>query len=136
MNLPVYYQIYAKDGVIPLKTPVLGNPFLGCIRARSIAPPHTAQVVKRCIAKVENIKDCAGTSLFLTACSQSPMGDTGMVTGSTPQEPLALIVKISDSERSALESGGRGGLASAQAVEPDSKPRYRMSIQHSPSIFS
>ena len=32
--------------------------------------------------------------------------------GSTPQEPLALVAKMSDSERSALESGGRDGLDS------------------------
>jgi len=37
--------------------------------------------------------------------------------GSTPQEPLALVARMSDSERSALESRGRGGLAST--AEPD-----------------
>ena len=53
--------------------------------------------------------------------------------GSTPQEPLALVAKMSDSERSALESDGRSGLAST-AVEPDtstSEIRYGTSIQHS-----
>ena len=53
--------------------------------------------------------------------------------GSTPQEPLALVAKMSDSERSTFESGGRGGLASA--AESDTTPpgpeiQYRMSIQH------
>ena len=53
------------------------------------------------------------------------MGDAEKVTvlngtgpGSTPQEFLALVVKMSDSERSALESDGRSGLASP--AEPDS----------------
>jgi hypothetical protein len=58
--------------------------------------------------------------------------------GSTPQEPLALVAKLLDSERSDLESDGRGGLASA--TEPDSTTpheiRYRTSIQHTlTSVF-
>jgi hypothetical protein len=55
--------------------------------------------------------------------------------GSTPQEPLALVATMSDSDRSALESEGRDGLASAE--EPDTVPqeiRYRTSIQHSPTF--
>jgi hypothetical protein len=143
-NKLVYYRIYAEDGAIPSKTPVApGDPFLGRIKARSVPPPHTAKAVKRSIAKVENIKDRTSTSLFLTPYSQSPMGDADKVTilnrtgpGSTPQEPLALVAKMSDSERSALESEGRGGLASA--AEPDTTPpeiRYRTSIQHSPTFL-
>ena len=64
------------------------------------------------------------------------MGDEEKVTvlngtgpGSTPQEPLALVVKMSDSERSALESDGRSRLASPDATSPDF--RYGTSIQHS-----
>ena len=135
-NLLVYYRIYAEDGAIPSKTPVApGNPFLGRIKARSVAPPHTVQTVKRSIAKVENIKDSTSTSLFLTPYSQSPMGDTDKVAilsrtglGSMAQDPLALVAKMSDSERSILESEGRGGLASA--AEHDTTPseiRYRTS---------
>ena len=136
-----FVSIYAEDGAIPLKTPAPGDPFLGRIKARSVAPPHTAQAVKRSIAKVENIKDFTSTSLFLTPYSQSPIGDTGKVAilnrtgpGSTPQEPLAVVAKMSDSEWSALdsESGGRGELASA--AEPETTPlgiRYRTFTQHS-----
>jgi hypothetical protein len=53
--------------------------------------------------------------------------------GSTPQEPLALVAKMSDSERNTLELEGRGGLASA--AEPDTTIQYRTSIQHSPTIL-
>ena len=147
MNL-VYYRIYAEDGAILSKTPAApgDNPFLGRIKARSVPPPHTVQNVKRCIAKVEDIRveDYTNTSLFLTPHSQSPMGDTDEATilnrtglGSTPQEPLALVAKISDSERSALESGGRGELASAAADRDTTPPkiRYRTSIQHSPAFL-
>ena len=148
MNLLVYYRIYAEDGAIPSMTPAApSNPFLGRIKARSVAPPHTVQTVKRSIAKVENIKDCTNTSLFLTPYSKSPMEDTGKVAilnrsglGSTPQEPLAVVAKISDSERSALDRldfEGRGGLGSA--AEPDTMApgiRYRTSINTLLLLFS
>ena len=54
--------------------------------------------------------------------------------GFTPQEPLALVEKMSDSERSVLESEERDGLAHAE--EPDAAPseipyRTSTSIQHS-----
>ena len=71
------------------------------------------------------------------------MDDAGKVTifnhtgpGSTPQEPLALVAKMSDSERSALDFGGGGGLASA--AEPDTtspENRYCTSIQHSSTFL-
>jgi hypothetical protein len=56
--------------------------------------------------------------------------------GSTPQEPLALVAKMSDSDRSALDSKGRIGLqvASAALAEHDTTSpeiRYGTSIQHS-----
>ena len=142
MNLLVYYRIYAEDGAIPSKTPAApSDPFLGCIKARYVLPPHTTKAVKRSIAKVESIKDSTNTSLFLTPYGQSPMDDAEEVAildhtgpGSTAQEPLALVAKMSNSKRTALESGGRGGLASAQAAEPP-ETRYRTSIQHSPTFL-
>ena len=119
------------------------NPFLGRIKARSVAFPHTVQAVKRSIANVEKIKDRTSTSLFLTPYSQSPMGNAGKVAilnrtgpGSTPQEPLAVVAKMSDFERSALEFEGRSGLVSA--ADHDTMPagiQYRMSIQHSPTFL-
>jgi hypothetical protein len=69
---------------------------------------------------MENIEDHTRACLFLTPYSESPMGDDDKFTilnrtgpGSTPQEPLALVAKISDLERSALELGGRGGPSAA-----------------------
>ena len=65
------------------------------------------------------------------------MGDADKVTihnrstgpGSTPQKPLALVAKMTDSERRALESRRRGGFA-----EPNStmspEIRYRTSVLH------
>ena len=99
-------------------------------------PPHrdTAYAIKCTIAKVENINGRTSTSLFLTQYSQSPMRDDDKVTilnragaGSTPQEPLAFVARISES---ALESGGRGGLEGSAQLDttPDSEIRYRTSI--------
>lgn len=138
----VYYRIYAEDGALPSNAPVSpGDPFLGRIKVRSVPPPRTVKAVKVSITKVENIKDRESATLFLTPYSQSPMDDTEKVTilngtgpGSTPQEPLALVAKMSDSERSALESDGR----LANTVQPNTTPseiRYGTSIQHSP-LFS
>ena len=65
--ISVYYRIYAEDGAIPSKTPITpDDPFLGCIDAISVPPPHTIKVVKHSIAKVENIKNRTSTSLFVT----------------------------------------------------------------------
>ena len=136
----VYYQIYAEDGGIPSKKPVApDDPFLGRIKAISVPPPRTVKAVKRNITKVENIKGGEGTSIFLTPLSQSPMDDADKVIfvngtgpGSTPQEPLALVVKMSDSERSALESDGRSGLVSAtEPVKTSPEIRHGTCIQHS-----
>ena len=105
-------------------------------------PPCTAKTVKRCITEVENIKGRESTSLFLIPYSQSPMDDANKVIilnitgpGSTPQEPLSFVAKMSDSERSALESEKRGGLKSA--TEPDTTSpgiQYPVSILHSHSL--
>ena len=140
----VYYRIYAEDGAIASKTPATpDDPFLGRIKAISVPPPHTAKALKFSIARVENIKDRTNTSLFLSPYSQSAMSDSEKVAllsrsglGSTPQEPLALVAKMPDSERSKLESEGRAELASvAESDTTASEIRYRKSIQHSPTFI-
>ena len=58
---------------------------------------------------------------------------TGTDPGSTPQEPLELVAKISDSEKTAfkLVSEGRSGLASGAEYDTTSpESRYGTSIQH------
>lgn len=109
----VYYRLYAEDGAIPTKT--AGqlhdcDPYVGRIKAKAVAPPHTVASVKRCIAKQENFADLAGqrTVLFLTNSSQSCMDSTHKLSildrtgpGSNPQEPLAVVILgiLSESER-------------------------------------
>ena len=88
------------------------------------------------------MNDPTTISLFLTPYNQSPMGNADKFTilnrtqagpVSTPQNPLVLVAKMSDSERSALKSRRGGGFAkpntSSQGI------RYRTSVQHSYSSF-
>ena len=97
-------------------------------------PPHrdTAKAVKRSIAKVEKIEDRTNTDFFPTPYSQLPMDNTDKVTnhlpgpGSTPQEPLAFVARISDSERSASESEGRAVVNAVLDTSPEI--RYRASF--------
>ena len=103
-------------------------------------PPRTAKTVKCSIAKAEDIEDRERNSLFLTRYSQSPMDDGEKVIilnspgpGSTPEEPLALVAKMSDSERSAFERVGRANAALSNATP--SEIQYGTSIQRSPTFL-
>ena len=116
-----------------MKTPATpSDPFLGRFKSSSVPPPHTVGALKSKIAKEEDIKMLANTSLFLTPYSQTPMDDTTKVIlnstgpGSTAKEPVALVAKMSDSERSSLESGRKGGLNVSQKKVPG--VQYRTSI--------
>ena len=52
--------------------------------------------------------------------------------GLTPQEPLALVARLSDFERSALTSDGGSGLASAtERIKTSPEIRHGLCIQHS-----
>ena len=160
MILIVYYRTYAGDGAIPSKTPAApDDPFLGRIDAISVPPPHTIKAVKHSIAKVENIKNRASTSLFISPYSKLPMRDADKLTilnragpGSTPQEPLAFVAEILDSERRILESEGTsipdstrralesGGMDRPEnSAEPDSKTsseiQYRTFIKDLTFLF-
>ena len=146
----MFYRIYHEDGAIPSKTPITtDDPFLGRIKVTSVPPPRTAKTVKRIISKVEDIEDVENTNLFLTPYSQSPRDDaakdiilsrTGTHPGSTPEEPLALVAlektPMSHTERSALLSKGRSGLASGAEHDTMSPEiRYGTSIHHSLTFF-
>ena len=162
MILIVYYRTYAGDGAIPSKTPAApDDPFLGRIKALSVPPPYhdTAGAVKRTIAKMERINDRASTSLFISPYSKLPMRDADKLTilnragpGSTPQEPLAFVAEILDSERRILESEGTsipdstrralesGGMDRPEnSAEPDSKTsseiQYRTFIKDLTFLF-
>jgi hypothetical protein len=129
-----------EDGAIPSKTSATDDPFLGRINAKSVPPPHNVNSLKRCLAKSENISYTTRSSLFLTPYSQSPMDDAAKVTilnhtgpGSLPEEPLAFVAKLRDSERSALESVVGGILGSIRTtIRPSTtsapNTRYRTPV--------
>jgi hypothetical protein len=130
--MAVYYRIYTEDGAIISKTSATtDDPSLGCITATSVPPPHNVISLKRVIAKVENI-NLTRTSLFLTPSSQSPVDDTLKLSilsrtgpGSLPQEPLALVAKLTASERSALKSDRSGFASTLELKTATSNIQYR-----------
>jgi len=124
----LYYRVYTEDGAIPSNAPLdAGDPYLARILAKSVAPPHTVSSLKRCLSKVESIVNHRKTSLFLSTSSQTPMDDghrlsllNGSGPGSTPQEPMALVVKSSESERNTLA----GARTSPDISASSRKVRY------------
>jgi hypothetical protein len=88
---------------MPSVNPVYSDdPYLGCILAKLVTPPHTASCVKLCLSNAENIDPNITTSLFTSASSRTPMGDSSRVSilanqgpGCTPNKPMALVAKCS-----------------------------------------
>ena len=79
-----------------------------------------------------NLNDPTNISLFLTSSMGSPVADADKINilsrtgpGSTPQAPLAIVAKMSESERSALLSERRDGLTEPNTMSPGI--RYRTS---------
>jgi hypothetical protein len=97
----VYYRLYSTTKQLPSKYRVYSNSqYIGRIDATCIPPPHNARSIKRCIASHEEIVDhTTEIILFSALSSQDPMGDqdfvpilAGTAPGSTPQEPMALVI--------------------------------------------
>jgi hypothetical protein len=108
-----------------------GDPLLGRVKAKAVPPPHALDTLRRSLARFEQVNDYTLTSVFLTLSSQSPLDDAGKVDilsrngpGSAPHEPLAFVVKSSDSERRDIQSEGDVGLSDGDAGSPET--RYRM----------
>jgi len=105
----VYYRVYTEDGAIPSKSPVYSDdPYLARIWAKQVALPRTVMSLKRCLSAVESISDHSGTSLFVSAKSETPMDVTSRLSltsssdpGSTPDDPIILFAKVigGESER-------------------------------------
>lgn len=107
----VYYQVYAEDGAIPSVNPVYyDDPYLGCISAQLITPPHTLLNLRNSLSGIEGVPENIATSLFISASCQTPMDDAHRVSlfeypglGCTPHEPIALVAKFSGEDRIELE---------------------------------
>jgi hypothetical protein len=75
-----------------------------------VAPPHIAISLKHCLFSIENIDDKTAASLFISALSQTPLDDTDRLSilatpgpGWLPNEPMALVVNLSESYRGPLD---------------------------------
>jgi hypothetical protein len=87
----------------------LDDPYLARIWAKQVAPPRTVMSLKRCLSAVERIGGYKGTSLFLSADSETSMDDTSRISlisssspGSTPDDPMVLFAKAIDRESERL----------------------------------
>jgi len=74
------------------------EPFLGRIRADSVAPPHSPTSIKRCISRVEGNPELAWhADLFADTSSDTPLQE-GHISilptdgpGLSPDEPMAIV---------------------------------------------
>jgi hypothetical protein len=95
---------------IPSKKPAFsGNSYVGRVKATSVAPPQTILLIKRRLCKIENIDDHSSSTLFLSRSRRSPENNEDRVSiltpgcpGSTPNEPIELIVKLSNAEKEVI----------------------------------
>ena len=96
----VYYLLYTDDYEMLSKVafdPV--EPFLGRIRADSVAPPHSPVTITRCISRVENTPALADADLFAKLSCDSPLKRLGHISilradcpGLSPKEPMAIVL--------------------------------------------
>jgi len=94
----LYYQVYKGHGAVLSKQPASSNdPYVGCIRADSVPPPHTTASIMRCISKGEGLDNSKQSQLFANISSRLPMGEgyvsilTNNHAGSTPEDPMAYV---------------------------------------------
>ena len=91
---------------IPSKKPASpSNSYMGRVKATSVAPPQTVLHIKRRLCKIENIVNYSGSKLFLSKLKKSQENDEYRVSiltpgglGSTPNNPIELVVELSVSE--------------------------------------
>jgi hypothetical protein len=96
----VYYLLYADDSATPSKVATdPEEPFLGRIRADSVAPPHTPDSIKRCISRVECIL-LIHADLFAGISCDTPL-KKGLIPilrtngpGLSPDEPMAIVIQV------------------------------------------
>ena len=94
----VYYLLYDDDGGMPSKVAIdPEEPFIGRIRADSVAPPHSPTSMKRCISRVERTPALARADLFADILCDTPLKE-GHISilhtdgpGLSPNEPMAIV---------------------------------------------
>jgi len=94
----LYYRLYRNYAAVRSKQPAdSNNPSVGRISVDSVAPPHTAASIIRCISKIEGLDNSKQLQLFTSISSTSPIGEghvsilTSNSPGSTPEDPMAFV---------------------------------------------
>lgn len=135
----VYYRIYMEDGAILSLCPVYKNdPYLGCILATSIAPPHNTAKIKRYLCNIEKIDHSSASSLFITASEQAPVNDDVGIDlladpgpGSGPYHPIALVIESPVAEYTSRKFSKLKALGQPTGLLV---PRFRMYCNFTPSL--
>jgi hypothetical protein len=128
----VYYRVYNEGGAIRSLHPLNHNdPSLSRIHVASVAPPHTAALVKRRLCKVEGVT--GPTTLFTTTPGLSPMNDGDRISllseaspGATSQNPITFLVQTPYTTRNILETSNTIGSSSEETRSSDTL--YRASV--------
>ena len=128
---PVYYRLYAKDGVIESCNPVYSNdPFTSRILPKSLTPPHTALSLKKYLCKIEGLAG-SNASVFESLSSDIALADSTRLKlrghlglGASSRDPMVLVVGVAKAEK----RSGTPQVASELIENPDSgETRYSTS---------
>lgn len=86
------------------QVPEYDEPSIGRIRARNIAPPRTAGIIKRAILRAESIDPSRVSNLFLVASGSNDAVDDeirldvtdekGQGPGSSPESPIGIVLGL------------------------------------------
>ena len=96
----MYYELYADGCAMQSKVAFdTEDPFLGRIRADSVAPPHSPTSIKRCISRAERNPILAyAADFFVDTSCETPLkeGHICLCTdgpGLSSDEPMAIVLK-------------------------------------------
>ena len=93
----MYYLLYTDSYELPSKVAINSEePYLGRIRADSIAPPHSLTSIKRRISRVEGIPALAHANLFADITCDTPLKEGRIPIlrdgpGLSRNEPMAIV---------------------------------------------
>jgi len=94
----VYYRVYHNYGAIATKRPAyLDDIYIGRIRSKWVAPPHTTGSLRLCLSSMESINP-NNTKLFASGSNQSALADeapislkSNQILGVIPEDPVILF---------------------------------------------
>lgn len=107
--LAVFYRVFVNDAPREVGDPIYENDrYIGRILATSIAPPHTAESLKRSISIAEGIINYSRCDIFLDWTGGEPVSD-GPISimvddcpGSTPVRSMLVVFSLSTPETAPL----------------------------------